>query len=49
MKDLTTMLDAILKFQPLNPNQNVNHGCNLKWKLADKKEYQLSSIEIWRG
>ena len=34
--------------QPFNPDQNVNHGCNLKWKLDDQQEYQLPTIEVWR-
>ena len=42
------MLNTITIKEPLNPAQNVNHGCNLKWKLEDKGEYQLSTIEVWR-
>ncbi|WP_426590739.1 hypothetical protein [Dapis sp. BLCC M229] len=42
------MLNTITTKEPLNPDQNVNHGCNLKWKLDEKKEEQLSTIEVWR-
>ncbi len=42
------MRNTITTKQPLNPDQNVNHGCNLKWKLDDKQECQLSIIEVWR-
>ncbi|NEQ40164.1 MAG: hypothetical protein F6K40_29550 [Okeania sp. SIO3I5] len=42
------MLNTITIKEPLNPDQNVNHGCNLKWKLDEKEEEQLSTIEVWR-
>ncbi len=38
------MLNTIPIKQPLNPDQNVNHGCNLKWKLEDRQEYRFSAI-----
>lgn len=43
------MLDPIITKPPLNPDQNVNHGCNLKWKFGEKLEDQIPTIEVWRG
>ncbi|WP_324238981.1 hypothetical protein [Okeania sp.] len=42
------MLDTRTIRKLLNPDQNVNHGSNLKWKLDEKEEEQLSTIELWR-
>ncbi len=28
------LLEMVLAERPLNPDQQINHGCNLKWKLG---------------
>ncbi|NET44555.1 hypothetical protein [Okeania sp. SIO2B3] len=43
------MLNIIPTKQPLNPDQNVNHGCTLKWKLGDRQEYRLYTIVLRRS
>jgi hypothetical protein len=32
------LLKIALTQCPLNPDQQVNHGCNLKWKLGQDEE-----------
>ena len=33
----------VLLLISLNTDRGVNHGCNLKWKLADKNEFVLAT------
>jgi len=40
MTDLTT--------KPLNPDQQINHGCNLKWKPTDQTDYWLATTTLVR-
>jgi hypothetical protein len=32
------LLKIALAERPLNPDQQINHGCNLKWKLGQDEE-----------
>ncbi len=32
------LLRIVLAERPLNPDQQINHGCNLKWKLGQDEE-----------
>lgn len=43
------MLDTKITEPPLNPDRNVNHGCNLKWKFGERHAAQIPTIEIWRS
>jgi hypothetical protein len=34
--------------KPLNPDQQINHGCNLKWKPTDQTDYCLATTALMR-
>ncbi len=49
LQGLKVMLKSALANKPLDPNLNVNLGCNLKWKPEDYQEEYFFTPEILRG
>lgn len=43
------MLNGIITKLALNTDQNVNHGCNLKWKFGYRQADRIFTIEVWIG
>lgn len=48
-QNLRVMPDLVLAEPYSNRDQQVNHGCNLKWKLGDKRNKLLSVSAVFRG
>lgn len=38
-KDLRAAIDAVLKGQPVNPDQKPSSGCNIKWQPGNAPDY----------
>jgi len=43
------MLKYTIANKPLDPNLNVNLGCNLKWKPGDDEDEQFFVAEFLRS
>jgi hypothetical protein len=41
--------DLQLALTSLNPDRQVNYGCNLKWKPGDEKDILLATTVFLRG
>jgi hypothetical protein len=48
-QDLRLTFECVRALTSLNPDLQVNRGCNLKWKPGDEKDILLATTVFLRG